>query len=50
MLHAELGVACQAWFPTEGMKLALAPQQMTEIEQVSSVLAVAIGSAAMSMN
>jgi type IV pilus assembly protein PilM len=47
MLHAELGVTCQAWFPTEGMNLALAPQQMTEIEQVSSVLAVAIGSAAM---
>jgi Tfp pilus assembly PilM family ATPase len=49
MLHAELGVACKAWFPTEGMNLALAPQQMTEIEQVSSVLAVAIGSAAMTV-
>ena len=48
LLQAELGVVCKAWFPTEGMKLALAPQQMTEIEQVSSVLAVAIGSAAMS--
>jgi type IV pilus assembly protein PilM len=47
MLHAELGVTCQAWFPTEGMKLSLAPQQMTEIEQVSSVLTVALGSAAM---
>jgi hypothetical protein len=29
------------------MKLSLGSQQMTEIEQVSSVLAVAIGSAAM---
>src|SRR5580658_1120274 len=50
MLQAELGVPCKGWFPTEGMKLALAPQQMTEIEQVSSVLAVAIGSAAMSLS
>jgi type IV pilus assembly protein PilM len=50
MLQAELGVVCKAWFPTEGMKLGLAPQQMTEIEQVSSVLAVAIGSAAMSLS
>ena len=24
MLQAELGVVCKAWFPTEGMKLALA--------------------------
>jgi hypothetical protein len=31
------------------MNLSLAPQQMTEIEQVSSVLAVAIGSAAMTV-
>jgi type IV pilus assembly protein PilM len=50
MLQAELGVTCQGWFPTEGMKLSLAPQQMTEIEQVSSVLAVAIGSAAMTVS
>jgi len=50
MLQAELGVPCKAWFPTEGMKLSLAPQQMTEIEQVSSVLAVAIGSAAMTVS
>ncbi len=49
LLQAELGVACKAWFPTEGMKLSLAPQQMTELEQVSSVLAVAIGSAAMTL-
>jgi type IV pilus assembly protein PilM len=50
LLQAELGVVCKAWFPTEGMKLSLAPQQMTEIEQVSSVLAVALGSAAMSLS
>ena len=49
MLHAELGVTCQAWFPTEGMSLSLEGQQMTELEQVSSVLAVAIGSAAMTV-
>jgi type IV pilus assembly protein PilM len=50
MLQSELGVPCKAWFPTEGMKLSLAPQQMTEIEQVSTVLAVAIGSAAMTLS
>jgi flagellar motor switch/type III secretory pathway protein FliN len=43
-------VSCKAWFPTEGMKLSLGPQQMTEIEQVSSVLTVAIGSAAMTLS
>src|SRR5580658_1018119 len=50
LLQAELGVVCKAWFPTEGMNLSLAPQQMTEIEQVSSVLAVALGSAAMTLS
>ena len=50
MLQTELGVTCKAWFPTEGLKLSLAPQQMTEIEQVSSVLTNAIGSAAMMAN
>jgi type IV pilus assembly protein PilM len=49
LLQSELGVVCKAWYPTEGMKLSLPPQQMTELEQVSSVLAVAIGSAAMSL-
>jgi len=49
MLQAELGVPCKGWFPTEGMSLSLGAQQMTEIEQVSSVLAVAIGSAAMTV-
>jgi type IV pilus assembly protein PilM len=47
MLQTELGVACKGWFPTEGLKLGLSAQQMTEIEQVSSTLTVAIGSAAM---
>jgi type IV pilus assembly protein PilM len=50
LLQAELGVVCKAWFPTEGMSLSLAPQQMTEIEQVSSVLTVALGSAAMTLS
>jgi type IV pilus assembly protein PilM len=50
LLQSELGVVCKAWYPTEGMKLSLAPQQMTEIEQVSSVLTVAIGSAAMTLS
>ncbi len=48
LLQTELAVPCKAWFPTEGMNLSLSPQQMTEVEQVSSVLTNAIGSAAMS--
>jgi type IV pilus assembly protein PilM len=48
MLQTELGVPCKAWFPTEGLQLTLAPQQMTEVEQVSSILTNAIGSAALS--
>jgi type IV pilus assembly protein PilM len=50
MLQTELGVSCRAWFPTEGLKMSLAPQQLAEVEQVSSVLTNAIGSAAMSLN
>jgi len=49
MLQTELAVVCKAWFPTEGLKLSLSAQQMTEVEQVSTTLTVAIGSAAMSM-
>jgi len=49
LLQTELGVACKAWYPTEGLKLSLSPQQMTEVEQVSSVLTNAIGSAAMAI-
>lgn len=48
LLQTELGVACKGWFPTEGLKLNLPAQQMTEVEQVSSTLTVAIGSAGMS--
>lgn len=48
LLQTELAVPCKAWFPTEGMQLSLSSQQMTEVEQVSSVLTNAIGSAAMS--
>jgi type IV pilus assembly protein PilM len=47
LLQTELGVACKAWFPTQGLKLGLSAQQMTEVEQISSTLTVAIGSAAM---
>jgi type IV pilus assembly protein PilM len=47
LLQTELAVQCKAWYPTEGLKLSLSAQQMAEIEQVSSTLAVAIGSAAM---
>jgi len=49
LLQTELAVVCKAWYPTEGLKLSLSAQQMTEVEQVSSTLTVAIGSAAMSL-
>jgi type IV pilus assembly protein PilM len=49
LLQTELAVACKSWFPTEGLKLSLPAQQMTEVEQVSTTLTVAIGSAAMSL-
>ena len=45
LLQAELGVVCQPWVPTAGIHLSLSPQQMTEIEQVSGQLAVALGAA-----
>jgi type IV pilus assembly protein PilM len=47
MLQTELAVACKPCFPTEGLHLSLSGQQMTEVEQISSTLTVAIGSAAM---
>jgi type IV pilus assembly protein PilM len=47
LLQAELGVTCKTWFPTEGIKMSLPPQQMAEVEHVSTVLTNAIGSAAM---
>ena len=49
LLQTELAVACKSWFPTQGIKLNLPAQQMTEVEQVSYTLTVAIGSAAMSL-
>jgi type IV pilus assembly protein PilM len=48
LLQTELGVVCQPWAPTAVLHLSLAPQQMTEIEQVSGQLAVALGAAAVS--
>ena len=48
LLQSEMGVACKAWVPTASLQLALSPQQMTEIEQVSGQLTVALGAAAMS--
>jgi type IV pilus assembly protein PilM len=50
MLQTELGVACQTWYPTEGLRMTLAPQQLAEVDQVSSILTNAIGSAAMAAN
>ncbi|HZM05885.1 MAG TPA: pilus assembly protein PilM [Candidatus Saccharimonadales bacterium] len=49
MLQTELAVVCKPSLPTEGIHLSLSAQQMTEVEQVSSTLTVAIGSAAMSL-
>jgi type IV pilus assembly protein PilM len=46
LLQAELGVVCQPWNPTAAVQMSLAPQQMTEVEQVSGQLAVALGAAA----
>jgi type IV pilus assembly protein PilM len=48
LLQTELAVVCKACFPTEGLKLSLSAQQVTEVEQISTTLTVAIGSAAMS--
>ena len=50
LLQTELALPCKAWFPTQGLELSLSPQQMTEVEQVSATLTVAIGSAAMSLS
>jgi type IV pilus assembly protein PilM len=48
LLQTELAVPCKAWFPTQGLHLSLSAQQMAEVEQISTTLTVAIGSAAMS--
>jgi len=45
LLQTELSVPCHPWVPTAAVQLSLSPQQMTEIEQVSGQLAVAIGAA-----
>jgi Tfp pilus assembly PilM family ATPase len=48
LLQAELVVTSKAWYPTNGLKLNLAAQQITEVEQTATQLAVAIGAAASS--
>jgi type IV pilus assembly protein PilM len=48
LLQTELSVPCQPWSPTAAVQLSLSPQQMTEIEQVSGQLAVALGAATVS--
>ncbi|HWD20948.1 MAG TPA: pilus assembly protein PilM [Verrucomicrobiae bacterium] len=45
-LQSELVVSSKAWYPTSGITLNLPAQQLTEIEQSSSQLTVALGSAA----
>jgi type IV pilus assembly protein PilM len=45
LLRSELGVPCRGWQPTAAVHLSLSPEQMTEVEQVSGQLAVAIGAA-----
>ena len=44
-LQSEMMVPCKVWNPTGFLQLALPPQQMGEIEQASSLLAVATGGA-----
>lgn len=44
-LQTELMVPCKSWNPISFLNLALPPQQMGEIEQVSPLLAVATGGA-----
>jgi type IV pilus assembly protein PilM len=44
-LQAELMVECKSWNPTGFLKPMLPPQQVAELEQASSQLAVAVGAA-----
>jgi len=44
-LHTEMLADCKTWNPTGFLRLELPGQQMVEIEQVGSQLAVAIGAA-----
>jgi type IV pilus assembly protein PilM len=49
MLQSELVVTSKAWYPTNGIKMNLPAQQISEVEQTATQLAVAIGSAAASV-
>jgi len=44
-IQAELMVPCKVWNPVNAFQLALPPQQMGEIEQVTSQLPIAVGAA-----
>jgi len=45
-LQTELMIPCTSWQPTNGLEMALTPQQAEELPLVSSQLSVAIGAAA----
>lgn len=45
ILQTELMVECKRWNPVASLQLALAPEQVAEIEQVAPQLAVAVGCA-----
>ena len=47
-LQNELTVPCEVWSPFKSLQLALSPEKMGEVEQVSPQLTVAIGAAAAS--
>ena len=44
-LQSELMIPCQTWNATSFLELALPPQQLGEVEQVTAQLAVAVGAA-----
>jgi Tfp pilus assembly PilM family ATPase len=46
MLQAELMVECKPWNPLVSLQFALPPEQVGDIENVSTQLTVAIGAAA----
>lgn len=45
MLRQELMLECANWNPTSSLKLALPPEQSSELDQVASQLTVAVGAA-----
>ncbi len=47
-LQNELTVPCEVWSPFKSLQLALSPEKMGEVEQVSPQMTVAIGAAAAS--